>query len=329
MAAHRLAVVVACLVVVVGALAVSTFSAFSDQTSNASNAFTANTSFPMKFASGTYNGNNADPRAFTGIGFQPDVVIIKGNNTQTAAMRTSTMTGDAAKPLAGATNLTANIIQSLDSNGFTIGNNARVNANGTTYYWMAFRSSAAELKVGSYVGNGTSQSPSGFGFSPEYVAVLPASTGRANQRFSGMTRGFQFDNDTGSTTRVTTLNADGFSVGSSGDVNTNGITYHYVAWNDTAGRIDVNSYAGTGSAKSVSGVGFQPEYVMVRANDTGTARQGQHRPAALTGTGSLFNAALVNITTGITALQSNGFSVGTDTSVNANGVTYYYAAFKN
>lgn len=326
---YRLAVVVVCLAVILSAVVGATLSAFSAQTSNANNTFGAAASFPMKFASGTYTGDNADPRSFASVGFQPDIVIIKGNTTQTAAMRTSTMSGDNAKPLTGATALTANIIQSLDSNGFTIGNNARVNTSGTSYYWMAFRASAGELKLASYVGNGTSQSFSGFGFSPEYVAVLPAAATRANQRFSGMTRGFQFDNDTGSTTRVTALGADGFSVGSSGDVNTSGATYHYVAWNDVSGRIDVNTYAGTGSAKNVTGVGFQPEYVMVRANDTGTARQGQHRPAALTGSGSLFFTNLANITTGLTALQTDGFGVGTDTSVNASGITYHYIAFKN
>ena len=54
-------------------------------------------------------------------------MIVKGDTAQTAAIRTSTMSGDAAKPMAGATALTANVIQSLDSDGFTIGTDARVN----------------------------------------------------------------------------------------------------------------------------------------------------------------------------------------------------------
>jgi hypothetical protein len=322
--------VVLCLALAILGVAVSrTFSAFSAQTSNSDNTFDAAATFGMSFATGTYTGDNADPRAFTGLGFQPDVVIIKGNTFQTAAIRTSTMTGDAAKPMTGATALTADIIESLDADGFTTGNNGRVNASGVTYWWMAFKAATGELKVSSYGGNGTSQSIAGLGFSPEYVAVLPETSTRANQRFSGMTRGFQFDNDTGSTTRITSLNADGFSVGSSGDVNTNGITYHYVAWNDVPGTIDVSTYAGTGVAHDVNGVGFQPGYVIVRANDTSTGRQGHHRPSSVTGSGSLFFNASLNITTGLTSLLADGFSVGTNAAVNANTVTYHYIAFKD
>jgi hypothetical protein len=33
----------------------------------------------FKSASGTYAGNGADDRAITGVGFQPDLVIIKGD----------------------------------------------------------------------------------------------------------------------------------------------------------------------------------------------------------------------------------------------------------
>lgn len=43
------------------------------------------------------------------------------------------MTGDAAKPMTGATALTANLIQSLDTGGFTIGSDARVNSNLVEY----------------------------------------------------------------------------------------------------------------------------------------------------------------------------------------------------
>ena len=53
------------------------------------------------FASGFYLGNSVDNRAIIGVGFRPDVVIVKGDTAQTAAVRTSTMSGDAAKPMTG------------------------------------------------------------------------------------------------------------------------------------------------------------------------------------------------------------------------------------
>ena len=84
------------------------------------------------------------------------------------------MTGDAAKPLAGGNALSNDRIQSLDADGFTTGKHTTVNGNGHDYWWMAFKTSAGVLKVGSYTGNGTSQSITGAGFSPEYVATMSA-----------------------------------------------------------------------------------------------------------------------------------------------------------
>jgi len=48
--------------------------------------------------------DGSNDRAFTGLGFQPDVVIIKGDSGAEASIRTSTMTGDVSTSLgSGAT----------------------------------------------------------------------------------------------------------------------------------------------------------------------------------------------------------------------------------
>jgi len=114
---------------------------------------------------GSYLGNGSDDRAITGIGFQPDLVIVKANAAAYAVFKTSDMSGDASKPTIGT--ITTNLIQSFDSNGFTVGTDATVNTSGTTYYWTAFKATPGVLKVSTYTGNGTSQSLAGFGFSPE------------------------------------------------------------------------------------------------------------------------------------------------------------------
>ena len=285
----------------------------------------------LRVATGTYTGNGVDNRTITDPGFQPDVIVVKAETAQIGVMRTSSMTGDNAKALTGATALAANLVQSLTATGFTIGTDAKVNTNGTIYHWTAYKAGAGALKVGSYTGNGgASQAVTGAGFSPEYAAVLGANAQRASQRFTGMTRGFQFDADTGTTTRVTSLDADGFSVGNSAEVNTNAIVYHYIAFNDVGGAIDVGSYSGTGGDnRNITGVGFQPDNLMVRAGDTATARLGNARPAALAGDNSLRFSNLGKVTNNVQALQSDGFQVGTDGAVNANSATYHYIAFKN
>jgi hypothetical protein len=339
---RRLAVVAsAALLTLAGVGTLSgTWGAFTAITVNGGNSFAAADSFGapvggnLRMASGSYTGNGTDNRAIDDPGFQPDVVIIKANGSVVSVMRTSTMTGDATKPLVrplfGTAALGANLIQSLAASGFTLGTDSRVNASGTTYYWVAFKAGTGDLKVGSYTGNGTSQSITGAGFSPEYVAVLAASDQQALQRFTGMSSTFQFNADTGAADRITSLDADGFSVGANAGVNANTTTYHYVAFNEVAGTTDVGSYVGDGvSGRNVTGVGFVPDYMVVRANDTATARRASHRPAAVTGTSSMVFDAASNLTTAIRALQADGFQLGTDASVNASGPTYHYLAFKN
>src|SRR5213594_3728562 len=109
----------------------------------------------MQMMSGSYVGNGTTGRAITGVGFKPDAVIVKGNTAQLAVMRTTSITGDAAKELAAATDLRSGRIRSLDGDGFTIGTHAEVNAVGITYVWTAFKDDGAhDFRVGSYVGTG-------------------------------------------------------------------------------------------------------------------------------------------------------------------------------
>jgi hypothetical protein len=117
--------------------------------------------------SGSYVGNGAGGRQITGLGFRPDVVLVKGNDydnvvyTNTSAvLRTSTMgAGDVSKPLIQDNALVANQITSLDADGFTLGSDRRVAANGITFYWAAFKANA-NLRVGTYTGTGRSGRPS-------------------------------------------------------------------------------------------------------------------------------------------------------------------------
>jgi hypothetical protein len=328
----RLAVAAALALVVIAAWTTATSGAsFTASTSNTGNSITAATSFPgIRVASGNYTGNGTANTAITGVGFQPDMVIVKSDdNSGVAEIRTSTMTGDATKPMTGATGLTANLIQSLNANGFTLGSDNAVNRSNRAYHWVAFKSYAGHMSLGSYAGNGTSKSITGLGFSPEYVMVLPGTTQTAVQRMSSMARTFTFGADTGSATGITSLDSTGFSLGNSATVNSNAITYYYVAFNQDVDEMKTSSYTGTGASHSITGVGFQPAYVMVHANDTVTARAGAHRSSAMTGAGSQLFTATADETLGITALQTDGFQVGTSATVNNTTTTYDYVAFKN
>jgi hypothetical protein len=323
------------LVAVAGREVTVSDATFSAQTANPGNTFTASTSFPgIRVESGSYTGNGADNRNITGVGFQPDAVIVKASTNQISVMRTSTMAGDATKPLSGGTGLQTNRIQALQSDGFQVGTDAQVNSGGgspPTYYWVAFKSFPGDMALGSYTGNNTSQSITGLGFSPEYVMILGATNERAVQRMPAMARTYEFEGDNGSTTGITSLDANGFSVGSDDEVNNNAVTYHYVAFNEDVDEIDTSSYTGNGAAsRNITGVGFQPDYVIVRAFNTGgTQREGVQKATAVPDPGSGLFTATAGITNGITDLQSDGFSLGNDANVNNNTTPYAYVAFKD
>lgn len=305
--------------------------AFVATISNTGNSFQSAAIFPgaIKMASGTYTGDANDNRAIT-VGFQPDFVIVKDTNATEGAGRSSTMSGDASKPMGTLTAFVADHIQSLTATGFTIGTNNRVNRNGRTYHWTAFKANSQAMQVGSYTGNGANRSITGVGFQPELVILLGNNAQRAAARYAGGARTYGFDASTGVTTGVTAFNADGFSLGTAAEANSNGVGYHYIAFNDVANSIDVASYTGNATdSRSLSTVGFQPEFVMVRADDTATGRAANWRPSSLAGDSTMLFTATASGTNRIQALQATGFQLGTSTDVNANGVGYEYLAVRS
>ena len=299
--------------------------------SNSGNSFQAAAIFPgaIKVASGTYTGNATDNRAIT-VGFQPDFVMVKDTAATEGAARSSSMAGDISKPMGSLTAFAADHIQSITGTGFTIGTNNRVNRNGRTYHWAAFKANSQAMKVGTYTGNGTTQAITGVGFQPELVMLMGNNAQRAAARYTGAARTYGFDASTGVTTGVTALGADGFNVGAAAEANANGVAYHYVAFNDFANSIDVGSYAGNNTDnRSVTTPAFQPDFVMVRADDTATGRSANWHPSSLVGDNTLLFTATASGTNRIQALNATGFQVGTSTDVNANAVTYDYLAVRS
>ncbi len=277
---------------------------------------------------GTYTGNATDNRAITGLGFQPDGVIIKAATAQYAVMRTSTMAGDLTKAFVGGTALQANVIQSLDVDGFTLGTDARVNANGVVYHWIAFKAIAGEIAFGTYTGDATdSRDIAGLGFQPDLVFLLPDSTQNAVARFSSQSgdASLYFSAAAAFADGIQALNADGFQVGTT--VNASATVYHYVAWKSIWGKRVIGSYTGNGvDNRNILGLGFDPKWVLIKS---AAARAGVHKPdttgIATDATQYFINTA--NFTNGIQRLDADGFQVGNNNTVNENTVTFYYAAF--
>ncbi|MCH7797809.1 MAG: right-handed parallel beta-helix repeat-containing protein [Planctomycetes bacterium] len=280
-----------------------------------------------QMATGTYTGNGTDNRGITGVGFHPHVVFIKPDDSYETHVRTSTMSGDASKQNVSAAVLKTNRIQSLEADGFTLGDADQVNKDTVIYQWIAFQSESGKLHVDSYTGNGNdNRSITGVGFQPKYLIVLSEGADNAYQRFSTMTGdvSVKFGGASTNTNRIQAFQADGFQLGTAAEVNTNGETYHYIAFNTVTDKVSTGSYSGTGVAHSITGAGFQPKWVVVKAVNNSA---GVHRSDALAGDSTQYFKNDPDFSNGIKTLQPDGFEVGTHSTVNSGGTTYHWASF--
>ena len=288
----------------------------------------------FKMATGTFTGTAA-LQQISGLEFAPDLVIIKGNTTQAGAFRTRVMGGDTTAYLDAATaNFTGGII-SLNNDGFTLGTSAVTNNSGTTYYYTAFgnaynpmtKSGAADFFIGAYYGNGIdSRNITNLPFQPDMVTV----------KRSGATGGvFHTVNHSGDTTSyfaatadlansIQSLRSDGFQVGTNATVNTAANTYWYFGFKDGAG-FATDTYTGTGSTATISTVGFQSNFLWVKA---ATAVRGVERTSDGATDSALPFINVGAVTGTITGITSTGFTVGTAAETNTNGTTYRYVGWR-
>ena len=279
---------------------------------------------------GTYTGTGIDNRTYTGLGFRPEAIIViqPGSSTSTPSyIKTSAMAGDSAKSMYNATALQSNYIQSLDAQGFTVGTN--LNTNGAVYHWIAF-GAGDNIDVGAYNGNGSTQTVSSVGFSPEMLWAMSGSTQTARWESSLSSSTFDFYTGTYGTAGITGLTSDGFSLDSTAAVNASATAQYYVAFNQSADYFSLNTYVGNGAAnRNVTGVGFESEFLMTRETsgtnwaNIKTESSGYNVDAAgnLVGWGPT--------TAGyIQALQTDGFQVSSHAEQNGSGQTYAYFAFK-
>ncbi len=281
---------------------------------------------PCYVASGSYVGDGGNARAITGLGFQPVVVIVKGNRNDGAVCRSTDMPVGYCKHLSGAWDLQANRLLSLDPDGFSIGSDADVNASGSNYYWVAF-SAGDEIRVGSYTGwSIANQTVTGLGIDPDLVLVMGEGATRAWHRNREMTAGYSlpFSTETATTNRIIDLVADGFQVGTSSDVNAAFTRYHYIAWSQSPGHLAAGRYWGNGLDNSAVELGgFQPDYVLVKS---GGSTSGAQRPSALAGDATQSFDALANYANAIQALTATGIERGSSAAVNQNGQAFFWLA---
>ncbi|MBI2854726.1 MAG: hypothetical protein HYX87_07400, partial [Chloroflexi bacterium] len=102
------------------------------------------TSVSGRLAVGSYTGNNTDNRSISGVGFQPEWVVIQRTSTDQARHKLASTgaTSDYSQLFDVVADET-NRIQALESDGFQLGNGVGVNVS-STYYYIAFNQIALE-----------------------------------------------------------------------------------------------------------------------------------------------------------------------------------------
>lgn len=287
----------------------------------------------FKIKTGTYTGNGSDNRAITGIGFQPTLVWIKPKDTTAndGAMSWDALGSDKSFDPNGSSTPSADMIQSFDSDGFTIGTAANVNTNGVDYVWVAMTGVSSYVKTGSYTGNGTtSKIVSGVGFEPDLVIIKRNGSSQGGYYWSFGDYRYSWTSNNGAS-GVMINNSDGFEVlTTSSTVNSSGSTYYYFCLKFDSAWGEMASYTGNGTDnRAITGLGFAPDLVWIKATSASQAaafrtRDGHSGDSSTAWVPSVADAADV-----IQSLDSDGFTIGTSTLVNNNAISYRYFALKS
>jgi hypothetical protein len=188
------------------------------------------------------------------------------------------------------------------------------------------------VKTGTYVGDGTGpKAITGLGFAPVSVFLVRSNTefcwkspmsGANTYRLNSGADGLLPD-------RIDSLDGDGFTAGTLGNVSA--ASYFWCAFGADTAVFFQSSYVGTGSAHGITGIGFQPDFVLVVDSAGLGAFPAVGKMASSGGTLSHLMRGAFQLTDAIISLDADGFSVGADTNaaVNVNLRDYFYLALKS
>ncbi len=230
-------------------------------------------SFNIKI--GSYTGTGA-AKSVTGLGFALNggshvMLLIKGG-ANLAQVGTAEMGSNKMQDITGATPATGRLT-SYDADGFTLGTDAKVNANGTVYHYIAiYDSTGASFRTGTYAGNATGpRAITGLGFSPDGLMIFDDLGDTGGWRTSDMATDSYLPYNGGAllTDRILSLDSGGFTVSFRNEVNGTGRNYYWAAFDTTANLFKPITYTGNGSdSRDITGMGFQPDAVMVKDSTT-------------------------------------------------------------
>ena len=315
-----------------------------------------------------YTGNGATDTAQTGVGFQPDWTWIKARSIGYDNNLFDVVRGSTKRLIANATTAETTqteMIKSFDSDGFTLGNDAGVNANTETFAswnWLADNTSGSANTDGSISSTVSASTTSGFsivtydgtgsagatvghglGVAPSMILAKKMDGAASNwavyHKSLGATKYLILNSTTASVTSNTRWNnveptSSVFTVGSSGDVNNNGETVVAYCFAEKKGYSKFGSYTGNNlDDGTFCYTGMKPSFVMIKRTDSTSEwniYDVKRNPFNLTNLELEANTsdAEANVSEREIDILSNGFKLrGRSTFINAPGGSYIYMAF--
>ena len=311
-----------------------------------------------------YTGDGTNPRAITGVGFQPDWVWNKPRSAANSHALLDSVRGATkflSSDVTDAEYTYGHSIQSFDSDGFTCGDNASFNQNGTTYAswnWLASNTTASNtdgsitstvsanttsgFSIVSYTGNGTDNATVGHGLSqkPDMVIIKARENTSSWVTWHKDLTGSDYllfldgtDAQSQYTTILKNQSASLLTLGTNSASNAN--TQGFISYNfhSVQGYSKFGSYTGNGNADGTFVyTGFKPAFVMVK--NTGAAENWiifDNRRPGYNLTDALLKPNLSNAesTTGVKFdMLSNGFKARvSDAEGNSSGGNFIYMCF--
>jgi len=314
-----------------------------------------------------YTGTGST-QSITGLDFQPDFTWIKSRSDGLShalfdSIRGVTKVLNSNATTAEYTN--TDTLTAFESDGFSVGSNTGVNANGETrasWNWKAgtsFTNDASATGIGtidstgsintdagfsiiSYSGNSTSGATvgHGLGVTPSMIIVKRRTAGEQWEVYHktlGATKRMALDTTEASSASSSRWNnteptTSVFSLGNSGATNTSGSTYIAYCFADVQGYSKFGSYTGNGNADGTFVyTGFSPAFVIFkRSSGTGNWQLLDNKRLGYNVENRTIypNSTLAEQDENDADLLSNGFKLrGSGTDGNGSGSTYIYMAF--
>ena len=254
-----------------------------------------------------YSGNNTAQRQLTGVGFQPDLVWIKGRSGTYGAYSHFVFDGVRGVGKQIHTNLTnaeatnLNNLYSFDSDGFSLGQSgvdAVTNGSSTefaSWNWLASNSTASNtdgsitstvsvnttsgFSIVSYTGTGSVATIGhGLGTTPSMMILKSRDNGTLNwlvyHKSIGNTGALYLDLTNGTQTisafwNNTSPTSSVFTIGTGGTPNNSGDNYIAYCFADVKGFSKFGSYVGNGSTDGAFVyTGFKPAFIIVKRTDS-------------------------------------------------------------